>query len=86
MRTDDLLDSGYGFRAYAQNLPFAGDPVSRASAGLYTRNHEPSIMFSDISKMRTMPYAQMAVDLANDRYPAPAFTIAQPAMTCTIVR
>ncbi|MBC5823279.1 MAG: acid phosphatase [Candidatus Eremiobacteraeota bacterium] len=70
---DDLLDSGYGFRAYAQNLPFAGDTICRASAGLYTRNHVPSIMFSDISKMRTMPYTQMAVDLANDRYPALAF-------------
>ncbi len=69
---DEVVDAGGVFRAYAENLPYAGDKICNTADKLYYRKHVPSIMFTDILNTFTVPFSRFATDLANG-YPAVTF-------------
>ncbi len=69
---DEVLDAHGVFRAYAQNIPYAGDKICNTADKLYYRKHVPSMMFTDIAATFTVPYTQLATDMKNG-FPAIAF-------------
>jgi acid phosphatase len=66
----ELLNSGYTWRAYQENLPSAGFQGLYSPDNLYYRRHNPLIDFSDVcpgtgQDTNSVPFTQMATDFAN---------------------
>lgn len=67
----ELLKKGYTWRAYQENLPYAGfQGLYGGTNNSYYRRHNPLIDFSDVcpgtgQDTNSVPYSQMATDFAN---------------------
>lgn len=66
----ELLKSGYTWKAYQENLPYAGFQELYDPDGTYYRRHNPLIDFSDVcpgtgQDTNSVPYTQMSTDFAN---------------------
>ena len=67
----ELLNSGYTWRSYQDNLPYAGFQGLYGSGNLYYRRHNPLIDFKDAcpgtgQETNSVPYSQMAADWADN--------------------
>jgi phosphatidylinositol-3-phosphatase len=74
-----LTQKGLTWKAYSENLPYAG--YLGSGDGLYVRKHNPFAFFSDVKYSSTqvkrlVPYGQLATDLANNAIPS--FMYIQP--------
>ncbi|MFI5372972.1 MAG: alkaline phosphatase family protein, partial [Candidatus Eisenbacteria bacterium] len=71
--------AGIRWRAYTEDLPMAGSDTcsseGNASAGLYTRKHEPWTDFGNLDHANERPYRDLAADIAAGRLPRLAFVI-----------
>ena len=71
----ELLKHGYTWKTYQQNLPYAGyQGLKSGDTNAYYRRHNPLIDFSDVcpgtgQDKRSVPYSQLATDIANDKTP-----------------
>ena len=68
----ELLKSGYTWRSYQENLPYAGFQGLYSSDNLYYRRHNPLIDFTDVcpgtgQDKNSVPYSQLATDWANNK-------------------
>ena len=61
--------AGLTWRAYAENLPAAGDLECTADSDLYTRKHAPWTNFSNLDHSNARPYSDLVADMANGRLP-----------------
>ena len=70
-----LIAQGYKWRSYQEDLPYAG--FTGISNLNYVRRHNPIIDFSDTcasgQKLNSVPYAQLANDIANHATPNYAY-------------
>lgn len=76
-----LIAQGYKWRSYQEDLPYAGfDGISNLN---YVRRHNPIIDFSDTcaasQKVNSVPYTQLAADIAN--HATPNFAYITPNLT-----
>ncbi|UWZ86621.1 alkaline phosphatase family protein [Occallatibacter riparius] len=67
----ELLNSGYTWRSYQENLPYAGFQGLYSSDYLYYRRHNPLIDFTDVcpgtgQEKNSVPYSQMTADWADN--------------------
>ncbi len=70
-----LIAKGYNWRSYQEDLPYAGfDGISNLN---YVRRHNPIIDFTDTcapdQKLNSVPYTQLATDIANHATPNYAY-------------
>ena len=71
----ELLNRGYSWKTYQQNLPYAGyQGLKYGSTDAYYRRHNPLIDFSDVcpgtgQDKKSVPYAQLAIDIADNKTP-----------------
>ena len=70
-----LIAQGYKWRSYQEDLPYAGfEGLSNLS---YVRRHNPIIDFTDTcassQKLNSVPYTQLATDIANHATPNYAY-------------
>lgn len=71
----ELLNQGYTWKTYQENLPYAGyQGLKRGDTNAYYRRHNPLIDFSDVcpgtgQATRSVPYSQLADDTANNATP-----------------
>jgi acid phosphatase len=68
----ELLKSGYTWRSYQENLPYAGFQGLYSSDNLYYRRHNPLIDFTDVcpgtgQDKNSVPFSQMATDWSNNK-------------------
>ena len=68
----ELLKAGYTWRAYQENLPYAGFQGVYSHDWLYYRRHNPLIDFSDVcpgtgQEKNSVPFDQMTADWANNQ-------------------
>ena len=65
--------AGLRWRAYSENLATAGSSAcsfdGNASSGLYTRKHEPWTQFQNVNHANERPWADLALDIANNTLP-----------------
>ena len=67
----ELLNQGYSWRSYQENLPYAGyQGLYGGTNGSYYRRHNPLIDFTDVcpgtgQDTNSVPYSQMAADFAS---------------------
>jgi acid phosphatase len=70
-----LLARGLTWKSYQRDLPYAG--FQGLSSGAYVRRHNPLIDFSDAcspeQKLNSVPYTQLAEDIANHTTPNYAY-------------
>jgi len=76
-----LIAQGYKWRSYQEDLPYAGfDGISKLN---YVRRHNPIIDFTDTcaasQKINSVPYTQLATDIAN--HTTPNFAFITPNLT-----
>ena len=68
----ELLNQGYTWRSYQENLPYPGfEGLYGGPNNLYYRRHNPLIDFSDVcpgsgQETNSVPLSQMAADFANN--------------------
>ena len=68
----ELLNQGYSWRSYQENLPYAGfQGLYGGTNNTYFRRHNPLIDFTDVcpgtgQDTNSVPYTQMATDFAQD--------------------
>jgi phosphatidylinositol-3-phosphatase len=68
----ELLNKGYTWRSYQEDLPFAGfEGLYGGTDNLYYRRHNPLIDFSDVcpgtgQEKNSVPFSQMAADFADN--------------------
>lgn len=67
--------AGLRWRAYSEDLPVAGSAVCTWNSSLYTRKHEPWTSFGNLDHLNERPYADLAVDIANDSLPNLVFVV-----------
>jgi hypothetical protein len=71
--------AGLSWRAYSEDLPFAGATGcsynGTTSTGLYTRKHDPWTYFTNLDHSRERPYTDLAGDLAAGTLPNLAFIV-----------
>jgi acid phosphatase len=67
--------AGITWRAYSEDLPFAGSDTCETAGFLYARKHEPWTHFDNLTHLNERPYADLAVDIANDSLPRLAFVV-----------
>jgi phosphatidylinositol-3-phosphatase len=71
----EILNRGYSWRTYQENLPYAGfQGLYGGTNNSYYRRHNPLIDFSDVcpgtgQDKKSVPYSQLASDIANNRTP-----------------
>ena len=74
-----LEAAGKTWRAYSENLAFAGATDcsfdGTATTGLYVRKHEPWTYFSNLDHSNERPYTDLAADLAAGTLPNLSFII-----------
>jgi phosphatidylinositol-3-phosphatase len=69
----ELLKHGYTWRAYQENMPYAGfQGLYGGVGGTYYRRHNPLVDFSDVcpgtgQDKNSVPYSQMAADFADGK-------------------
>jgi acid phosphatase len=66
----ELLNAGYTWRSYQENLPYAGYQGLYSPDNLYYRRHNPLIDFTDVcpgtgQDTNSVPFTQMTTDFAN---------------------
>jgi acid phosphatase len=67
----ELLKKGYTWRAYEENMPYAGyQGLKYLSTNSYYRRHNPLIDFTDVcpgtgQDKKSVPFSQMATDFSN---------------------
>ena len=70
-----LIAQGYKWRSYQEDLPYAG--FAGISNLHYVRRHNPIIDFTDTcasgQKLNSVPYTQLAIDIANHATPNYAY-------------
>ncbi len=71
---DQLESAGVSWKAYMEDLPFAGDLVAQTPDGLYVRKHDPFLMYPDVFNNPTradnvVPLTQLSTDLATGSVP-----------------
>lgn len=75
-----LIAQGYKWRSYQEDLPYAG--FAGISNLNYVRRHNPIIDFTDTcassQKLNSVPYTQLAVDIAN--HTTPNFAYITPSL------
>jgi hypothetical protein len=75
-----LIAKGYKWRSYQEDLPYAG--FTGISNLNYVRRHNPIIDFTDTcaagQKLNSVPYAQLATDIAN--HATPNFAYITPSL------
>jgi len=71
--------AGLGWRAYSENLAFAGSTAcsydGTSTTGLYTRKHDPWTYFQNVTHANERPYTDLAADLAANALPNLAFIV-----------
>jgi acid phosphatase len=65
--------AGVSWRAYSEDLPYAGWAGCSANGGLYHRRHCPWTHFGNLNPLNERPYTDLAVDIANGTLPTLAF-------------
>jgi phosphatidylinositol-3-phosphatase len=69
----ELLQDGYTWRSYQENMPYAGyQPLYGGTDSKYARRHNPLIDFSDTcpgtgQDKNSVPYSQMATDFSEGK-------------------
>ena len=71
---DQLEAAGVSWKAYMENLPFAGDLVDSTPDGLYVRKHDPFLVYPDVYNNpgradNVVPLTQLTTDLATRNVP-----------------
>jgi phosphatidylinositol-3-phosphatase len=71
---DQLEAAGVSWKAYMEDLPFAGDTVNSTPDGLYVRKHDPFLMYPDVYNnaaraANVVPLTQLSSDLAAGKVP-----------------
>ncbi|UWZ85472.1 alkaline phosphatase family protein [Occallatibacter riparius] len=79
----EVLQQGYTWRAYQENMPYAGFDGLFSTDYLYYRRHNPLIDFSDVcpgsgQEMNSVPFWQMAADFADNNTPNYAYITPGP--------
>ncbi len=75
----ELLKQGYTWRAYEEELPYAGyQGLYAGTTNIYYRRHNPLIDFTDVcagtgQDTNSVPFTQMAADFAQDHIPNYAY-------------
>jgi len=67
--------AGLRWRSYAEDLPAVGSDVCATAGNVYLRRHCPWTDFSNLDHDNERPYADLAVDIANDSLPNLAYVI-----------
>jgi acid phosphatase len=78
---DQLVEAGYTWKAYMEDMPVACDLTDTYSPAYYDVNHNPFMYFDSIRSNaaqcnRDVPFTEFATDLQNDT--APAFMFVSP--------
>jgi phospholipase C len=71
---DQLEAAGVSWKAYMEDLPFAGDLVNSTPDGLYVRKHDPFLMYPDVFNNpsradNVVPLTQLSTDLSTGNVP-----------------
>ena len=71
---DQLEAAGVSWKAYMENLPSPGDPVTQTPDGLYVRKHDPFLMYPDVYNnparaAKVVPLTQLSTDLSAGNVP-----------------
>ena len=71
---DQFEAAHVSWKAYMENLPFAGDLVDQTPDGLYVRKHDPFLMYPDVYTNparagNVVPLKQLGADLASGQVP-----------------
>jgi phosphatidylinositol-3-phosphatase len=67
--------AGISWRAYCENLPYAGCPVCEWDFGLYHRRHCPWTNFRNLDHANERPFTDLALDIASGNLPRLAFVV-----------
>jgi phospholipase C len=71
---DQLETAHVSWKAYMEDLPFAGDVVDSTPDGLYVRKHDPFLMYPDVYNNparadNVVPLTQLTTDLSSGKVP-----------------
>ncbi len=67
--------AGVTWRAYSENLPFAGSDTCDTAGALYARKHEPWTHFGNLTHLNERPYEDLAADIAANALPRLAYVV-----------